>query len=99
MMICTKCKRTNYNINDTDTDNANDNVNDNANDKNTSGSPLYSLDSTGTLHLDIIPGVLKLSSKRVNTTSTKGYIMKEFEPAFGYLPTFMVKTNKIRDFI
>lgn len=61
--------------------------------------PLYSLDSLEILHLDIIPGVLKLSSKRAKTTTTRGYIMKEFEPAFGYLPTFMVKTSKIRDFI
>lgn len=62
------------------------------------GSSLYSLDSNDRLHLDLIPGVLKLSSKRFKTTKTKGYIMKEFEPAFGYLPTFMVKTDKLKDY-
>jgi exoribonuclease R len=60
---------------------------------------IYGLDTSDRLHLDIIPGVLKLSSKNYKSTDTKGYIMKEFEPAFGYLPTFMVKTNKIKDYI
>ena len=57
---------------------------------------IYSLDTFDRLHVEIIPGVLKLSSKNFKSTDTKGYIMKEFEPAFGYLPTFMVKTNKIK---
>lgn len=61
--------------------------------------PLYSIDTNGVLHLTIIPGVLKLSSKNFNTTSTKNYIMKEFEPIFSILPRFMVKTNKIKDTI
>lgn len=62
-------------------------------------STLYSLDSNNRVVLSIIPGVLKLSSKNVKTTDTRGYIMKEFEPAFGYLPRFMVKTDKIRDYV
>jgi exoribonuclease R len=57
-------------------------------------SALYSLDSVGNLHIDKIVGVLKLSSKKINTTKTTGYVMKEFEPIFGYFPTFMVKTNR-----
>lgn len=60
---------------------------------------LYSLDTENRMHLDLIPGVLKLSSKRFKTTKASGYIMKEFEPAFGYLPTFMVKTDKLKDYI
>lgn len=60
---------------------------------------LYSMDHNDKLNLDTIPGVLKLSSKRFNTTSKRGFIMKEFEPAFGYFPPFLVKTNKILDTI
>lgn len=48
------------------------------------------------LKLGSIVGVLKLSSKYFNT-SKKGYILKEFHSIFGLLPTFMVKTNKIKD--
>jgi exoribonuclease R len=59
---------------------------------------LYSLDSDERLHLELIPGILKLSSKQFKTTKTSGYIMKEFESAFRYLPTFMVKTNKLKDY-
>ncbi len=58
---------------------------------------IYSLDLDGKIHLNVIPGILKLSSKQFKTTQTNGYTMKEFEPAFGYFPTFMVKTNKIKD--
>jgi exoribonuclease R len=58
---------------------------------------INSLDTSGVLHLSIVPGVLKLSLSRFNTTDTRGYIMKEFEPAFGILPKFMVKTNRIKD--
>ena len=42
----------------------------------------------------IIPGVLKLSSKHAGTSKTRGYLMKEFEPAFGIGNAFMVKTDK-----
>ena len=65
----------------------------------TTQSSLYSLDTDERLHLVLIPGILKLSSKQFKTTKTNGYIMKEFESAFGYLPTFMVKTNKLKDYI
>lgn len=58
---------------------------------------LYSLDSNGQMHLNLIPGILRLSSKKFKTTHTNGYIMKEFDPVFGILPTFMVKTNKLKD--
>ena len=67
------------------------------NEPGTGNDTLYSLDLEGNIHLDLIPGVLKLSSKQFKTTETNGYTMKEFEPAFGILPTFMVKTNKIKD--
>lgn len=61
--------------------------------------PLYSLDTSGKLHLTLIPGVLKLSSKSFKTTDKTGYIMKEFNSAFNILPPFMVKTNKIKDYV
>ncbi len=57
---------------------------------------LYSLDLNGQMHLNLIPGILRLSSKKFKTT-TNGYIMKDFDPVFGFLPTFMVKTNKLKD--
>lgn len=66
-------------------------------DDNPCDDKLYSMDSMGHMHLNLIPGILRLSSKKFKTTSTNGYIMKEFDPIFGLLPTFMVKTNKIKD--
>lgn len=61
---------------------------------------LYSLDTDNKLHIKLIPGVLKLSSKNFNTClnskkKNKIFIMKEFEPAFSLLPKFMIKTSKI----
>lgn len=52
----------------------------------------------------LIPGVLKLSSKSFKTLSpsksnSKGYIMKEFESLFNIFPKFMVKTNKLKDYV
>jgi exoribonuclease R len=60
---------------------------------------LYSIDPNNLLHLDIIPGILKLSNKSFSTTKSPGYIMKEFESAFNFFPTFLVKTNKIKDIV
>jgi exoribonuclease R len=57
---------------------------------------LYSLDSNGHIHLNLIPGILRLSSKKFKT-STNGFIMKEFDSIFDTFPTFMVKTNKTND--
>lgn len=66
--------------------------------KSYSDKSLYGLDSNGRLHLDLIPGVLKLSSRQFKTTKVNGSVMKEFEPAFGYFPVFMVKTDKLKDY-
>lgn len=57
---------------------------------------LYSVDTLDNLHLQVVPGVLKLSSHSFKTTTKKGFIMKEFEPLFNIFPPFMVKTNKIK---
>lgn len=82
---------------------------------------LHSLDTKGNIHLSLVPGVLKLSSKNFKTISSfstststlisnknknknksngygSNYIMKEFEPIFNILPSFMVKTDKIKDY-
>jgi hypothetical protein len=62
---------------------------------------LYSLDTGGLLHLNLVSGILKLSSKSFKTipSSKGGYIMKVFNPIFNTLPPFMVKTNRIKDYI
>lgn len=57
---------------------------------------LYSVDTDDNMHLQVVPGVLKLSSHSFKTTTKKGFIMKEFEPLFNIFPSFMVKTNKIK---
>ncbi|VBB17814.1 putative rrp44-like exonuclease [Yasminevirus sp. GU-2018] len=59
---------------------------------------LYSLDTSDTLHLTTIPGVLRLSSKNFKTTTKRGFIMKEFNDMFNLFPAFMVRTDKIKDY-
>lgn len=80
-------------------DEQHDNQNNNQHDQE--NIPLYSLDTRGNLHITIVPGVLKLSSKsfKTNPSCKSGYIMKEFIPVFDLFPPFMVKTNKIRDYV
>lgn len=58
---------------------------------------VYSFDTNGDSHISLIPGVLRLSAKNFNTTNSKGYISKRFDPIFNMIPSFMVKTNKIKD--
>ena len=58
---------------------------------------IYSFDTDGISHLPVIIGVLRLSAKTFNTTSTKGYITKRFDPLFNITPSFQVKTNKLND--
>lgn len=55
------------------------------------------LDNNNILHLNQVIGVLKLSNKQFKTTTSKNYIMKEFQPFDINIPYFMVKTNKLLD--
>lgn len=48
------------------------------------------------LYINKLPGILKLSDKKLKTCKSRGYIKKQFFPIFNYFDSIWIKTNKIK---